>query len=122
MIARIRTFLIVEAIVFVLAAAVHYGLLIDGYEHTEARIAESIVAVVLFGGFVVTVLRPDRTRLAGIAAQAFALLGTLIGLFTILVGVGPRTLLDVVYHFIMLGVLLWGFAVAWRMPVAPRLP
>ncbi|MFN2556638.1 MAG: hypothetical protein ABR592_07155 [Nitriliruptorales bacterium] len=43
-----------------------------------------------------------------IAAQGFALLGTLVGVFTIVVGVGPRTAPDIVYHFVILAVLMWG--------------
>ena len=46
----IRRFLLVEAATFMTAAAIHGGWLISGYEHREARIAESIIAAVLLGG------------------------------------------------------------------------
>ena len=35
----VRVFLLIEAATFILAAAVHGGLLIAGYEHREARIS-----------------------------------------------------------------------------------
>jgi hypothetical protein len=46
----VRRFLLVEAAAFITAAAIHGGWLIGGYEHREARIAESIIAAVLLGG------------------------------------------------------------------------
>jgi hypothetical protein len=52
--------------------------------------------------------------LAGLIGQAFALVGTLVGLFTIAIGVGPRTAPDVTYHVIILVVLAWGLVVTLR--------
>jgi hypothetical protein len=115
---RIRTFLLIEAVAFVVAALVHFGVLLDRYEHDRARIAESIIAVVLLAGLAVSWMRPALTKDAGIAAQGFALLGTCVGLFTIAVGVGPRTVLDVVYHTIVVAVLIWGLTAAWRTPAS----
>jgi len=111
---RIRAFLLVEAVAFAAAALVHSGVLVDGYEHREARVAESVIALVLLAGLVVTWIRPAWTREAGIAAQGFALLGTLVGVFTIVVGVGPRTAPDIVYHVGIVAVLVWGLVVAVR--------
>jgi hypothetical protein len=113
---QIRTFLLLEAAAFATAALVHFGVLLDGYEHDEARIAESVIAVVLLAGFALSWFRPALTREAGIAAQGFALLGTLVGLFTIAVGVGPRTALDVVYHVAIVLVLIWGLRLAVQAP------
>lgn len=48
--ARIRIFLLSEAVVFVVAALIHAGALVEGYQHREARIAESVIAVALLGG------------------------------------------------------------------------
>ena len=50
----------------------------------------------------------------GLIAQGFALLGTLVGVFTIAIGVGPRTVPDVAYHAIIVLVLLPGLVVAAR--------
>jgi hypothetical protein len=112
----IRVFLLVEAAAFAAAALAHAGVLVHGYEHQQARIAESLTALVLLAGLVLSWLRPAWTRQAGILAQGFALLGTLIGLFTIAVGVGPQTAPDVAYHLGILAVLVWGLVVAVRAP------
>jgi phosphatidylserine synthase len=113
---RIRVFLLVETAAFAAAALVHFGLLVHGYEHRQARVAESVIALVLLAGLVLSWVRPTSTREAGIAAQGFALLGTLVGIFTIIVGVGPRTAPDVVYHIAIVAVLVWGLVVAVRAP------
>jgi hypothetical protein len=113
---RIRAFLLLEAAAFVAAALAHSGVLVDGYEHREARVAESVIALVLLGGLMLTWIRPAWTREAGLAAQGFALLGTLVGVFTIVVGVGPRTAPDIVYHLGIVAVLIWGLVVAVRTP------
>ena len=106
--------MIVEAATFLVAAAIHGGLLIAGYEHREARIAETVIALVLLAGATLTWIRPASARAIGLAAQGFALVGTLVGIFTIVVGIGPRSALDIVYHVAIVGVLVWGLAEAWR--------
>jgi hypothetical protein len=73
-----------------------------------------VIAIVLLAGTAWSWIRPAHTRRAGLAAQGFALLGTLVGLFTIAVGVGPRTAPDVAYHLAIVAVLAWGLAVAVR--------
>src|SRR5260370_32475248 len=93
----IRLFLLFEAAAFIAAASVHFGLIIAGYEHQTAGVAESVIAAVLIIGLAVTSLDRTWTRSAGLAAQAFALVGTFIGVFTIVIGGGPRTLPDVKY-------------------------
>ncbi|HEX7049058.1 MAG TPA: hypothetical protein VF188_02510 [Longimicrobiales bacterium] len=110
----IRRFLLIQAVIFLAAALVHAGVLVRGYEHRAARIAESVIAAVLFLGLLASWLRPAWTRAAGVVAQGFALLGTCVGLFTIAVGVGPRTVPDVAYHVAIIVVLAWGLGVAWR--------
>ena len=113
---RIRAFLLVEVVAFAAAGLVHFGLLVHGYEHRQARVAESVITLVLLVGLVLSWLRPTWTREAGLVAQGFALLGTLVGSFTIIVGVGPRTAPDVVYHIAIMAVLVWGLLVAMRSP------
>ncbi|QLG29536.1 hypothetical protein HUG10_15560 [Halorarum halophilum] len=110
----VRALLGVEAASFFLAAAVHAGALVDGYAHYEARIAETVIGAVLLVGLVTTWVRQRSTFTAATAVQAFALLGTLVGLWTMFVGVGPRTVPDVVYHVVIVLVLLAGIGVAWR--------
>jgi hypothetical protein len=111
-----RTFLLLEGVSFALAGLVHAGGLVGGYEHRQAAIAESSIAVVLLAGLGLTWLWPARTRLIGLGAQAFALLGTLVGAFTIAVGIGPQTVPDLIYHLAILAVLAWGLIVTARAP------
>ncbi len=77
---RVRVFLGTEAFAFASAALVHGGVVLDGYRHREAWIAESVIAGVLALGLVVSLLGPRLTRAAALAAQGFALLGTLVGI------------------------------------------
>jgi hypothetical protein len=112
----IRLFLLLEGASFVVAGLVHAGVLVDGYAHRQASIAESTIGVVLLVGFGLTWVWPARTRPLGLVAQGFALLGTLVGLFTIAVGVGPRTAPDLAYHVAILAALGWGLVVAARAP------
>lgn len=109
----IRALLGVEAASFLLAAAIHAGTLVDGYQHAEATIAESVIGSVLLVGLAATWVRPRSTFSTAVAVQAFALLGTLVGIWTMIVGVGPRTVPDVVYHVAIVVVLLVGIGVAW---------
>ncbi len=117
----IRLFLLLEGATFVLAALVHAGAVVEGFAHRQARIAESVIAIVLLGGLVLTWIAPQWTRRIGVGAQALALLGTLMGVTAIAVGVGPRTVPDIIYHIGILAVLVWGIVVARRSPndVAP---
>jgi hypothetical protein len=110
-----RLFLLVEALSFTLASLIHAGQLIQGYQHPQARIAEGVIAGVLGLGLLLTWVRPTRVRQIGLVAQGFALAGTLVGIFTIIVGVGPRTLPDIVYHIGIVLVLIWGLRTAARV-------
>jgi hypothetical protein len=67
-------------------------------------------------------VRPPAARTAALAAQGFALAGTLVGIFTIIVGVGPRTVPDVVYHVAIVAALIAGLTATARCvtPAAPR--
>lgn len=116
MIRAIRLFLLFEAAAFAAASAIHSGALVAGYAHRQARVAESVIAAVLVAGLALTWLRPASARQAGIVAQGFALVGTLVGVLTIAIGVGPRTVPDVVYHVAIVAVLVRGLLVARGAP------
>ncbi|ABS27178.1 hypothetical protein [Anaeromyxobacter sp. Fw109-5] len=114
---RTRLLLLVEGTSFVAAALVHFGVLAGGYEHQKAGTAETVIGGVLLAALALTLVRPSWTRAAGVAAQAFALAGTLVGLFTIAVGIGPRTAPDLAYHAAILSLLAFGLVVtAGRRP------
>ena len=121
----IRAFLLVEAASFAAASGVHHGLFVSGYQHEQAGIAEGLIAVVLAAGLILTWIGPLPPRSIGLAAQGLALAGTLVGLFTIAIGVGPRTVPDLAYHATIVAVLVWGLVVTARAPAgaaeAPRL-
>jgi hypothetical protein len=114
----VRSFLLTEALVFGAAALMHAGMLVRGYEHVEARTAEGVIALVLIIALGATAVAPSSSRGIGLAAQGFALAGTLVGLFTIAVGIGPRTVVDLTIHAFMVALLVWGLlAVARRRVV-----
>jgi hypothetical protein len=110
-----RALLGAESVSFLLAAVIHAGVLIQGYEHREAMIAESVLGSVLLVGLAMTWVRPRSLFAIGAGVQSFALLGTLVGIWTIIVGIGPRTLLDIVYHVTIVVVLAAGLRLAWRI-------
>lgn len=115
---HVRTFLGIEAIAFVMAALIHAGVLTDGYEHHEATIAESVIAGVLTLGLLGSVMSPRSSRAIGLAVQGFALLGTLVGIFTMAVGVGPQSRFDVALHAGFVALLIAGLAAVARRRVA----
>ena len=97
----LRTFLALEASIFLAAAALHSGLILSSYAHRPAMIAELVIALVLLAGLIlVSVFRPRRRAIA-LGAQTFAFLGTLVGLGLVFAGVGPQSMLD----YALLGVL-----------------
>jgi hypothetical protein len=110
----VRTLLVLEAAVFGLAVLVHTGVLIGGYEHIEAATAEGVIGLVLFVGFVASTIWPSSSRMLGLVCQGFALVGTFVGLFTIAIGIGPRTALDLVVHSAMIALLVTGIVLVAR--------
>ncbi len=113
-------FVLFEGLTFVAAALTHYGVLLRGYQHLYAGRAESVIAAVLLGGWALTWIRPAACRVIAIVVQAFALLGTFVGLYTIYVGIGPRTVPDITYHLCIVIVLVIGLIVAFR--TRPKFP
>jgi hypothetical protein len=110
----IRLFVFIEGAAFIAAALTHFGLLIGGYEHQKAGTAESVIGIVLLVGLALTWIRPASIREIGLAVQAFALVGTLVGIFTIAIGVGPRTVPDIAFHIGITVMLAWGLMVTAR--------
>jgi len=110
----VRVILLIEAVAFVIAGAIHSGIFVAIDTHYQAATAESIIGVVLLIGFGLSWIWPAQTRLIGLLAQAFATLGTMVGLFTIAVGVGPRSVGDIAFHLAILAVLGWGLVVTAR--------
>jgi hypothetical protein len=110
----IRAFLAFEAVTFITAALIHAGVIGQGYQHPGAMTGESVIATALVIGLAFTWTTVASTRTVGLVAQGFALLGTLVGISTIVVGVGPQTLPDITYHLAITAVLIVGLVVAAR--------
>ena len=110
----IRLFLIIEATCFIVAGAIHSGLLVAVDIHHQAALAESIIGVVLLLGFALTWIWPGQTQLIGLIVQTFAALGTLVGVSTIIAGFGPHTAPDLSFHVAILAALVWGLVAATR--------
>jgi hypothetical protein len=115
MISQVRGFLAAEALSFLAAALLHSGRLLEGHAHSKAATAETVIGTVLLGGLLVSLANGPATRMAGLAAQGFALLGTCVGILTIAIGIGPRTLLDAGLHTAFVALLAAGLLRAWRM-------
>lgn len=112
----LRMLPLVQAVLFAAASLVHAGVLLGGYEHSHAATAEGIIAVVLLASVVGSLVWPGSIRTLTLAAQGFALVGTLVGVFTMTVGVGPQTTADYVLHALLLALLVAGLAIAWLHP------
>src|SRR5690606_30425200 len=104
----VRRFLGAEAVAFLVASLVHRGWLVNGYTHHRAAIAETVIAIALALGFAATWAMPRRPLMPGWIAQIFALIGTCIGIFVSIRGIGPQTFADAIYHTAMLLVLIGG--------------
>jgi hypothetical protein len=115
---KLRVFLAVEVAIFALASLVHRGVLVRGYEHGRAAIAEAVIAAVLAAGLLLSLMRPWSARAYALFVQYFALLGTFVGVVMILIGVGPRTAPDLALHALMILTLAFGLVAATRASVA----
>jgi hypothetical protein len=105
--------LAVQTALFAAASLVHAGILASGFEHARAMIAEGVIGAVLGLGLLAFLIWPTRGPIIALSVQGFALLGTLVGAFTIAVGVGPQTRGDAAFHVLLLLVLLTGLLTAW---------
>lgn len=109
-----QLFLVIQFAVFAFAASAHFGVFTN-MNDPGAGTAETVIAVVLLTGLALTFTRIADARPVALAAQGFALLGTLIGV-TLVLTVGPRQTFDVVVHSILLVLLIAGLAVTYRAP------
>lgn len=118
----IRWWLSSEAAAFGGAALVHAGELLHGYEHSKAATAESVIGLALLFALVGSVATPRSSRAIALAALSFALLGTLVGVFTIVIGIGPRSAFDIALHVGFIASLIAGLVHVARGPVVEQRP
>lgn len=110
----LRGFLLLEAGLLGAASLVHSGLLLRGHVHGQARIAEAVITAVLLAAWALSLALPGRTRRLALLGQSFALAGTMVGLFTIFIGIGPQSAPDLLFHLALLALLLAGLYFARR--------
>jgi hypothetical protein len=106
--------LLIQSLFFATASLVHGGVLLHGYEHATASLAEAIIATVLAGGLVVGLAQPAWSWRVALGVQVFALLGDGIGTYLAIIGVGASTVPDIVFHVGMLVFLIAGIVVVWN--------
>jgi hypothetical protein len=106
-----KVLLAFEALLFAVAALVHAGIAFRGFEHARAATAEGVIAAILALGLIGCLAMSKRVRVVALVAQGFALLGTLVGAFTIAIGIGPQTKTDLMFHVLLLLLLPFGLLV-----------
>ncbi len=107
-------YLMVEVLLFTFAALVHGGIVMPGHEHATAAMAETIIAIILAAGLIMSFVSPAQTRIVALITQGLALAGVIIGLIMIAIGIGPRSIRDLIVHAIMVVTLVLGLIVAKR--------
>ena len=107
----VRGFLLVQIAIFLALVTIHFGLLVGGYAHPGAGATELVIVAVLVFGFLLTWTPPPWSQRAATAAQSFGTVGVLVGLLTITVGIGPRTILDLSLNMVLLLTLIAGLAI-----------
>jgi hypothetical protein len=112
----VRGFLLLQIAIFLSMVSIHDGLLIGGYRQRSAVTTELVIAAVLVAGLLLTWTPWPWSRRAATAAQSFGIVGVLLGLFTIALGIGPRTTLDLTLNAALLLTLIAGLAITLRKP------
>jgi hypothetical protein len=113
---RVRGLLLLQIAIFLSMMSIHFGLLIGGYRHISAGTSELVIAAVLVAGLLLTWTPTPWSRRSATAAQSFGILGVLGGLLTIVLGIGPRTTLDLTLNAAVLVTLIAGLAITLRKP------
>lgn len=114
MIRTTRIIIGVAAASLIVASLIHLGVLMESDLPEQAGRSEAVIATAMLVGLALTWLSGRKGLWAGVVSLAFGLLGTLVGLFTIVVGDRPGTVGDVVYHLFLVAALVVGLVVASR--------
>ncbi|HEX9056352.1 MAG TPA: hypothetical protein VF818_02380 [Ktedonobacterales bacterium] len=113
----LRVLVVVNTAAFLLVAPLHLGLRVPlGFAvlSTDNIVPAAIVEGLAGLGFAVSayavLARKPWAWPAAIAAHAFALGGVLLGIWTIAAGLGPHSVLNDIFHRVILVVLVVGIA------------
>jgi hypothetical protein len=107
-------YLMVEVLLFAFAALAHGGVIMPGHENTRAAALETVVAVVLGAGVIMSFVSPAHTRLVALITQGLALAGVIAGFVMVALALAPRTFANLVVLAIMLITVMLGLVVAKR--------
>lgn len=121
------TLTILEALAFLIAAALHLGLTVPLglMQLTEPRIIPAAIVEGLCGTFLAIAAYAAFTRKVWarrltLAAHAFALAGVALGTVALAVDAGPRTVGNDIYHGVMVFTLGMGmFLLQWSTARGP---
>ncbi len=111
----IRVLVVFDAVTFLLAALLHLGVRIPlaftvlaepGIR--DAAIVEGLAGLIFAVAVYAAFTQQKWAWLAAIVAYVFAFLGVLVGMNALAAGLGPRTVLNTVYHNLMLFLLVAG--------------
>jgi hypothetical protein len=111
-----RWFIVAAALSLLIASQIHFGNLVSGYEDPGAAVPESVIGGVMLLGLLFSWAPPPWGRRAAIGALAFGLAGSTLGLVLVAIGIGPRTVPDVIYHVLLVTTLVVGLIQAVRRP------
>jgi hypothetical protein len=109
--------MLAEAITLGLASWVHRDnslslgfVALPGEHFPDAATPEAVIAAVLAIGALVVLTAPARARRVALAADAFAILGTAIGIVAVATSTRPSITGDLTYHASLMAALLITFA------------
>ena len=118
----LQALLVFDSGIFLVAGLLHLGVRVAGI--TEPRIADAATVEFIAGLALAIVAAGVLARAwwawyAALAAQALAAAGVGLGMAALAFGLGPTTLLNFVYHRVMLVLLIAGVAVV-NLPAGRR--
>jgi hypothetical protein len=107
-------YLMVEVLLFAFAALAHGGVIMPGHESSRLATMETVVAVILGAGVIMSFVSPAQTRMVALITQGTALAGVIAGFVMVALAIDARTLADLVVLVIMLITVTLGLLVAKR--------
>jgi hypothetical protein len=104
----ISVLMVGEALTFLLAALLHLGIPLGFSEPRiiPAAIVEGLCGLLLAGSAYAVFVRTRLAWGAALAAHLFAVAGVLLGIISLALGLGPSTVVNTIYHRVILGVLV----------------